>query len=87
MYFLRDGLPWQGLKAATNKQRYDKIGEKKRRTTFGASASAPALPQPHPRDETDHRVSTASPPRHHRVIAVWLRLGAVLVVVNQRGED
>jgi hypothetical protein len=42
---------------------------------FGASASAPALPQPHPRDETDHRVITASPPRHYRVIAVLLRLG------------
>lgn len=33
MYFLRGGLPWQGLKAATNKQKYEKIGEKKQ-TTF-----------------------------------------------------
>jgi casein kinase 1 len=32
MYFLRGGLPWQGLKAATNKQKYEKIGEKKQLT-------------------------------------------------------
>lgn len=32
MYFLRGGLPWQGLKAATNKQKYEKIGEKKQTT-------------------------------------------------------
>lgn len=32
MYFLRGALPWQGLKAATNKQKYEKIGERKQTT-------------------------------------------------------
>ncbi|KIY72407.1 kinase-like protein [Cylindrobasidium torrendii FP15055 ss-10] len=35
MYFLRGGLPWQGLRAATNKQKYEKIGEKKQTTPIG----------------------------------------------------
>ena len=31
-YFLRGSLPWQGLKAATKKQKYDRIMEKSRST-------------------------------------------------------
>ncbi|XP_068709530.1 casein kinase I-like [Montipora capricornis] len=32
MYFTRSSLPWQGLKAATKKQKYEKISEKKMST-------------------------------------------------------
>lgn len=32
MYFLRGLLPWQGLKAPTNKQKYERIGMKKQST-------------------------------------------------------
>jgi hypothetical protein len=32
MYFLRGSLPWQGLEAATKKQKYDRIMEKKMTT-------------------------------------------------------
>jgi casein kinase 1 len=43
-YFLRGGLPWQGLKAATNKQKYEKIGEKKQTTPI------PELVEGYPRE-------------------------------------
>jgi hypothetical protein len=36
MYFNRGSLPWQGLKAATKKQKYDRIMEKKMSTPIEA---------------------------------------------------
>lgn len=33
-YFLRGSLPWQGLQAATKKQKYEKISDKKMKTSF-----------------------------------------------------
>ncbi len=33
MYFMRSNLPWQGLKAATKKQKYERISQKKLDTT------------------------------------------------------
>ena len=34
MYFIRGSLPWQGLKANTKKQKYEKIMEKKMTTSI-----------------------------------------------------
>ncbi|KAF8599351.1 kinase-like protein [Ceratobasidium sp. AG-I] len=39
MYFLRGQLPWQGLKAATKKQRYNRIMEKKMTTPTSGNLS------------------------------------------------
>jgi hypothetical protein len=48
-YFLRGALPWQGLKAATNKQKYEKIGEKKQTTPI------PELVENYPRQSRSLR--------------------------------
>eukprot|EP00042_Codosiga_hollandica_P023586 m.94427 g.94427 ORF g.94427 m.94427 type:complete len:385 (+) comp51247_c0_seq1:257-1411(+) len=40
MYFNRGSLPWQGLKAATKRQKYDKISEKKMATPVEALCSS-----------------------------------------------
>jgi len=49
MYFLRGSLPWQGLKADTIKERYQKIGDAKRDTPIevlcaGYPGLIPVLP-------------------------------------------
>ena len=43
MYFLRGSLPWQGLKAATKKQKYEKISDKKMSTPIEVTPPSPPL--------------------------------------------
>ena len=35
MYFLRGGLPWQGLRAHHKREKYDRMMERKVKTSFG----------------------------------------------------
>jgi casein kinase 1 len=60
MYFLRGGLPWQGLKAATNKQKYEKIGEKKQTTAIKDLCEGYPGSFRFPLDVIDYEVSNIS---------------------------
>lgn len=46
MYFNRGSLPWQGLKAATKKQKYEKISEKKMSTPVESLCKVSSLIPP-----------------------------------------
>ncbi|XP_070678024.1 uncharacterized protein [Malus domestica] len=45
LYFLRGSFPWQGLKAATKKQKYDKIYEKKLSTPIEVAENVKLISQ------------------------------------------
>ena len=46
MYLNRGSLPWQGLKAATKKQKYEKISEKKMSTPVEVLCKVVQVPFP-----------------------------------------
>jgi hypothetical protein len=49
MYFNRGSLPWQGLKAATKRQKYERISEKKMGTPIEELCRGyPGKPTPKP---------------------------------------
>ncbi|XP_062075529.1 uncharacterized protein LOC133779601 [Humulus lupulus] len=65
MYFLRGSLPWQGLKAGTKKQKYDKNSEKKMLTPIEQPSGKLVL-NPGPSAERIERPSE----QHHEEVCL-----------------
>nr|XP_015852323.1 casein kinase I [Peromyscus maniculatus bairdii] len=61
MYFLRGSLPWQGLKADTLKERYQKIGDTKRATPIEALCESFPGRTPAPPCAPRHPLSQPTP--------------------------
>ncbi len=79
MYFLRGSLPWQGLQAATKKQKYEKISEKKVKTPFEVGFQTHA----HTHTQTDtHTCCT----RGLSVQPAWKRLCAFTMCLPDTGR-
>ena len=74
MYFLRGSLPWQGLKAATKKQKYEKISEKKMSTPIEVwsrdSTASPAVSTRLSRKK--NCCSSPSPPPPPLLLFSWI---------------